>query len=210
MKQTFSLVFLAVLATGSIALGGNPKPKFGGMMAPSSSGDEDDPSPSASKLVSNPALLAEIDETLIRTNGCRSMAAIGYANGYQCPKGAAMNACMKMMKEDKVEACAEMTGRNYGAECNAPKEKNSAEERARSKCLDLSSDLWDSLAIRIPFQVAKKQLEAFGCKVETGTTMTCEGHRHDWLCKPLERGGVVTCHQLKPKAKKAVRNEDIR
>ena len=197
MKPRTSLVFLAILTTALPAYGDKSKPRLKGLKVPASSDGDDGLALSGSKLANNPPLQKEIDQTLITTNSCRSMAAIGFANGYQCPMGAAVSACMKMMKDGKVDVCAELTGRNYGSECKASKEKNSAEERARSKCLDLSDDLWASLAIKVPFNIAKKQLEAFGCKIETGTTVFCKGRIREWICKPLERGGVVTCRPPK-------------
>ncbi len=150
---------------------------------------------SGKAALSNAALMKEIDDTLIRGASCRSMAAIGYGNGYQCP-AAGVPACMKMLTAGKVDACAATNARDYPTGCGA-KEATSPEQRAASTCSDLSADLWKSLAIKIPYAQAKKRLEAFGCKAEAGTTMFCPSHLREWLCQPFERGGVVTCRPPK-------------
>ncbi len=212
MKVRITLVAVAILATVSIAFGGSPAaPKSGGDSAAvpgkNAGGSSIDVSTADNMLLNNPSLLKEIDDTLIKTNGCRTMGSLGYANGYQCGAGAPYDACMKMLKDGKVDACAKTTGRNYGVDCNESKEKTSPEERAQSKCMDLSPNLWDSLATRMPLNSAKKRLEAFGCKMESETTVFCKGHVRDWLCKPLERGGVVTCRP--PKKVKQCGSGDI-
>lgn len=209
MKHACSLLVAAVLATASLAHGDN---KPAGPSAPSAAIPSTPPTakPGASlaatavitvsamdydcsgrSLLGDPALLKEIDDTLIKAGACRTMAAIGYGNGYQCPP-AGLTACMTMLKAGKVDACAALTGRDYPTGCGA-KEATSAEVRAASTCSDLSADLWKTLTIKAPYAAVKQRLEDFGCKAETGTTMFCPSHIREWLCQPFERGGVVVC-----------------
>ena len=190
-------VVLAALGTASLA-NGDVKP----VPAPTSNPgvtpvgiNTNDYDFSGRALLTNPALMKEIDDTLIRAASCRSMAALGYGNGYQCP-AAGMAACLKMLNAGKVDACATTNGRDYPAGCGA-KEATSPEQRAKSTCSDLSADLWKTLTVKIPYPAAKKRLEAYGCKAEAGTTMFCPSHIREWLCQPFERGGVVTCRPPK-------------
>jgi len=149
---------------------------------------------SGKAALSNPALMKEIDDTLIRGASCRSMAPLGYGNGYQCP-AAGVAACTKMMMAGKVDACAQLKSRDYPAGCSS--QEGTPEGRANSTCSDLSADLWGTLAIRVPYNFALRRLLAFGCKAEQGTTVFCPSHIREWLCQPFERGGVVVCRPPK-------------
>ncbi len=198
-KHASTLLVLAMVATASFAHGDN---KPGGSPAPTVSPGNNpgiiaaqDYDFSGKAALSNPVLMKEIDDTLIRGALCRSMAPIGYGNGYQCPQ-AGLAACMKMLNAGKIDACATTSSRDYAPGCGA-KEATSPEQRAASTCSDLSADLWKSLTIKIPYAYAKKRLEAFGCKAEAGTTVFCPSHLREWLCLPFERGGVVTCRPPK-------------
>ena len=199
-KHASTLILLAVVATASFAHGeakpgGTPSPTVNPGGSPGAIGVVGDYDFSGKAALSNPAMMKEIDDTLIRGASCRSMATLGYGNGYQCP-AAGMPACMKMLAANKVDACAATNSRDYPNGCGA-KEATSPEARAASTCADLSADLWKTLSIKIPYAQAKKRLEAFGCKAETGTTMFCPSHLREWLCQPFERGGVVVCRPPK-------------
>lgn len=194
MNRTRTLVTLAVASAASLARADN-KP-----VAPAANANAGSMSPvafesdydfSGKALLANPSLLKEIDDTLIRAGGCRTMATLGYGNGYQCP-ASGLTACLTMLKDGKVDACAALTGRDYPTGC-AAKEAASAEARATSTCADLSVDLWKTLAIKAPYASVKNRLERFGCKAEAGVTMFCPSHLREWLCQPFERGGVVVC-----------------
>jgi hypothetical protein len=198
LNKSLVLIVLAVVATASFAHGenkpGQPPPVVnpgGGNPQVLGAGDYDF---SGRSTLSNAALMKEIDDTLIRGASCRSMAQLGYGNGYQCP-AAGVPACMKMLNAGKVDACAALNNRDYPAGCGA--KESTPEGRATSACADLSADLWKTLAIKIPYVFAKKRLEAFGCKSEAGTTMFCPSHVREWLCQPFERGGVVVCRPPK-------------
>jgi hypothetical protein len=197
MKRASSLLVLAVVATASFAHGenkpGQPPPVVNPGVNPGI-GPVGDYDFSGKAALSNPALMKEIDDTLIRGASCRSMAPLGYGNGYQCP-AAGLPACMKMLTAGKVDACAVSNNRDYALGCGA--KETTPEGRATGTCSDLSADLWKSLAIRIPYANVKKRLEAFGCKAEAGTTMFCPSHLREWLCQPFERGGVVVCRPPK-------------
>ena len=142
-------------------------------------------------LLTDPKLLEELDDTLIRGAKCRSMAGLGFANGYQCPAGDAYGKCMSYLTAGKVNACARNTGRGYGPApgCLATETEL---DRANGKCVDLSSDLWASLAIAASLGDATVQLKAFGCTVQ-GKSAACASHVHEWLCMPFDRGGVLKC-----------------
>ena len=211
-KRTSTLAAVAVLVMVSVASGANTPP------APTTKVPGPTPIPavtditadfSGKALLANPALMKEIDDTLIRAAACRTMAPIGYANGYQCP-AAGLPACMKMLKDGKVDACAQLTGRDYPAGCNVKgnlTEATSPEMRANSTCADLSPEMWKTLAVRLSFAAAKARLQAFGCVAEAGTTFFCKSHVREWLCQPYERAGVVTCRP--PKLVKTCGHGDV-
>ncbi len=150
---------------------------------------------SGKALTCNPALMQQIDTTLIQNAGCRTMSKLGYANGYQCP-AAGLPACMTMLKAGQVDACAQTTGHSYPVGCDA-NEASSPQARANSTCADFSVDFWNSLAIRIPVAAAMARLQAVGCKQEQGTTVFCPSHIREWACMPFQRGGVLTCRAPK-------------
>jgi hypothetical protein len=188
MKRAIPLTIVAFVTTASLASGDNQHPK-----------PVNEPTYydfSGSVLQTNAALLQQIDTTLIIGAGCRSMAALGYGNGYQCP-AAGMAACMTMLKAGQIDACALYENRDYATGCGTG-EPTSPTQRAASTCADLSANLWDSLAIKIPFATAKARLIAFGCTAQTGTTIQCPAHTREWVCMPLQRGGVVTCSASPP------------
>ncbi len=183
MKRAISLTIVAFVTTASLASGDNRHkipigdPTFYDFSGPA--------------LQSNPALLQQIDATLIIGAGCRSMAALGYGNGYQCPP-AGMAACMTMLSAGQIDACAQYDNRDYPVGCGAG-ESNSPAQRAASTCADLSANLWDTLAIKIPFSIARARLLAFGCTAQSGNAIQCPAHVREWVCMPFQRGGVVTC-----------------
>jgi hypothetical protein len=200
MKRASTFGIVAAALTASLAHGetkpgappvvqasGTPPQVIGGF-----NGDYDF---SGKALLTNPTLMKEIDDTLIKGASCRTMAQIGYGNGYQCP-AAGVAACMTMLKAGKVDACAKLDDRDYLKGCGAG-EASSPDKRANSTCSDLSADLWASLAVRAPYAVARARLEAFGCKAEAGTTMFCKSHTREHLCQPFERAGVVVCRPPK-------------
>jgi hypothetical protein len=183
MKRAISLGILALVTTASLASGDNRRAR--------PVGDPTFYDFSGAALQSNPALLQQIDTTLIVGAGCRSMAALGYGNGYQCPP-AGMAACMTMLNAGQVDACAQYNSRDYPTGCGTG-ESTSPAQRAASTCSDLSADLWNTLAIKIPFAIAKARLLAFGCTAQAGNAIQCPAHTREWVCMPFQRGGVVTC-----------------
>jgi hypothetical protein len=195
-KRTTTLAVLAALATVSLAQGENkPNTPPTPTRIPVNDADYD---LSGKALLTNPALVKEIDDTLIRGASCRTMAALGYGNGYQCPP-AGMAACMKMLTDGKVDACARLNNRDYPHGCGTTEGTDPA-ARASSTCADLSQDLWATLAVKVPFATAKKRVEAFGCVADTATSFVCPAHIYEWLCQPFERGKVLTCKKAPPPA----------
>jgi hypothetical protein len=191
MKRVSTLFVAAFVSIASMASGEN-RPGPGPIVI--GSGDYDF---SGASLLTNTALQTEINTKLIQGAGCRSMSSIGYGNGYQCP-AAGMTACMAMLKEKKVDACAQIgtrSGSSAPSTCTADDTAAAGKvsPAPASTCADLTVNLWNTMAINIPFEYAMKRLKAFGCTNPTGTTVTCPAHIYDWLCMPFQRGTVLTC-----------------
>ena len=200
MKPSSRLVVVASvasLATVSLASGAGPAggPTPAPTAAPNAAcllaQDPNNYDLSGKALTCNPALLAQIDTTLIAGAGCRTMDALGYGNGYQCPSPAGVSACTTMMMAGQVDACAAFTPR-YPPNATAPGCKLTAQQGAVTTCPDFSPDLWSSLAVRIPLPSVVKRLSTFGCTA-TGKTVFCPASLVAWACMPFQRGGVVTC-----------------
>src|SRR3984957_1965611 len=180
MKPPRRLVVVAAMASvATVSLASGAPPAGGPTPAPTAAPnpacllaqDPNNYALSGKSLTCNPALLAQIDTTLIAGAGCRTMDALGYGNGYQCPSPAGVSACTTMMMAGQVDACAAFTPR-YPPNATAPGCKLTAREGAITTCPDFSPELWSSLAVRIPLPSVVKRLSAFGCTA-SGRTVFC-------------------------------------